>query len=61
MAKDFFHPVVKAALINEGWNVNYDPLDLKVGGVDMEIDLGAERIIGAERMGCKVAMTSGRS
>jgi XisH protein len=29
---------------------------LKVGGVDMEIDLGAERIIGAERQGQKIAV-----
>lgn len=56
MAKDYFHPVVKAALIQEGWLVTHDPLEIKVGGVDMEIDLGAERIIGAERQGLKIAV-----
>ncbi len=56
MSKDYFHPVVKAALIREGWDVNHDPLELSVGGVDMEIDLGAERIIAAERQGQKIAV-----
>jgi XisH protein len=56
VAKDYFHPVVKAALIHEGWLVTHDPLEIKVGGVDMEIDLGAERVIGAERQGLKIAI-----
>ena len=56
MAKDYFHPVVKAALIQEGWDVTDDPLNITVGGVDMEIDLGAERIIAAERKGKKIAV-----
>ncbi|MEB3293091.1 MAG: XisH family protein [Synechococcales bacterium] len=56
MAKDFFHPVVKATLIQEGWDVTDDPLEIKVGGVDMEIDLGAEQIIAAERKGQKIAV-----
>ena len=47
MAKDCFHPIVKAALIKEGWTVNHDPLELNLGGVDMEIDLGVEQVIGA--------------
>ena len=49
MAKDYFPPIVKTALIKEGWTVNHDPLELNVDGVDMEIDLGAEQVIGAER------------
>jgi len=56
VAKDYFHPVVKAALIQEGWDVTDDPLNITVGGVDMEIDLGAERIIAAERKGKKIAV-----
>jgi hypothetical protein len=56
VAKDYFHPVVKAALIQEGWDVTDDPLNITVGGVDMEIDLGAEQIIAAERKGQKIAV-----
>lgn len=56
MAKDTFHNVVKTALIKEQWHITHDPLEIKVGGVDMEIDLGAERIVAAERQGQKIAV-----
>ncbi|MBD2578601.1 XisH family protein [Oscillatoria sp. FACHB-1406] len=56
MARDRFHNIVKAALIKDGWNVTHDPLQLKVGGVEMEIDLGAERLLGAERGDEKIAI-----
>ncbi len=56
MARDFLHPFAKAALIHEGWVITHDPYELKVGGVDMEIDLGAECIIAAEQQGRKVAV-----
>jgi hypothetical protein len=49
MAKDLYHDVVKKALINEGWTVTHDPYPLKIGSVRMFIDLGAERIIAAEK------------
>ncbi|NER45516.1 MAG: fatty-acid oxidation protein subunit alpha [Symploca sp. SIO1A3] len=49
MAKDRFHQVVKTALAKDGWNITHDPLKIKIGGVDMEIDLGAERLLAAER------------
>ena len=51
-----FHHVVKAALIKDGWNITHDPLIIKVGGVDMEIDLGAEQVLAAERSGEKIAV-----
>lgn len=56
MAKDRFHHVVKTALIKDRWVVTHDPLQIKVGGVDMEIDLGAERLMAAERGGEKIAV-----
>ena len=55
MAKDVFHDVVKRALQNEGWTIT-DPLRLKVGTVEMIIDLGADRLVGAEREGEKIAV-----
>ncbi len=36
--------------------MTHDPLELKVGEVDMEIDLGAEQMIAAERQGQKIAV-----
>jgi RecB family endonuclease NucS len=56
VAKDLFHPLVKATLIQGGWVITHDPYDLNVGGVDMEIDLGAEQIIAAEKQGKKIAI-----
>jgi XisH protein len=55
-AKDRFHQVVKTSLTKDGWNVTHDPLQIKVGGVDMEIDLGAERLLAAERGNEKIAV-----
>ena len=49
MAKDAFHDAVKHALEKDGWNVNKDPLTLRYADQNYFIDLGAERIIAAER------------
>jgi hypothetical protein len=55
-AKERFHQVVKTALVKDGWNVTHDPLQIKVGSVEMEIDLGAERLLAAERGSEKIAV-----
>lgn len=54
--RDFFHDAVKNALIKTGWKITHDPLSFHVGGVDMAIDLGAEKVIGAEKNGQKIAV-----
>ncbi|WP_083305177.1 element excision factor XisH family protein [Moorena producens] len=54
MAKDLFHDVVKNALIKDGWQITDDPFFLKVGGVEFFIDLGAEKLIAAERNGQRI-------
>lgn len=56
MARDKYHYAVRHALEKEGWTITDDPLDFSVGEVDFEIDLGAERVIGAERAGEKIAV-----
>ncbi|MBD2150173.1 XisH family protein [Pseudanabaena sp. FACHB-1277] len=56
MAKDLFHDVVKNALIKDGWKITDDPLSLKVGDSELYIDLGAERLIAAERDNQKIAV-----
>jgi XisH protein len=48
-ARDVFHEVVKRALQKDGWRITNDPLSFSVGGVNMSIDLAAEKIIAAER------------
>lgn len=55
-AKDVFHEVVKKALQKDGWQITHDPLSFSVGGVNMSIDLAAEKLIAAERQGEKIAV-----
>jgi XisH protein len=56
MARDKFHQDVKLALESDGWKVTDDPLYLKIGEIAVQIDLGAERIIAAEKGGEKIAV-----
>jgi XisH protein len=51
MAKDMYHHTVRIALEKEGWVVTHDPFRIpkKKIGAKLEIDLGLERVIVAER------------
>ncbi|MHC5779514.1 element excision factor XisH family protein [Nostoc sp.] len=55
MARDLFHNIVRSALEKEGWLITDDPLNIRCGGVDIQIDLGAERLLAAEKAGEKIA------
>ncbi len=55
-AHDFFHEMVKQALIQDGWRITDDPLRIRYGGVDTYVDLGAEKLIGAEKADQKIAV-----
>jgi hypothetical protein len=55
-AKDIFHDAVKCALEKEGWLITNDPLFVRFGGLDMYIDLGAEKVLAAERNQEKIAV-----
>jgi hypothetical protein len=55
-AKDIFHYTVKAALQKDGWTITDDPLYLRLGDDQLRIDLGAERLIIAERDKEKIAV-----
>lgn len=55
-ARDIFHNAVKNALQKEQWIITHDPLSLDIGGVEMYIDLGAEKLIAAEKDGEKIAV-----
>ena len=56
MARDKFHYEVKQALVYDGWDVTDDPLYMKIGTIPLHIDLGAEKIIDAEKDGEKIAV-----
>ncbi|MDF5720345.1 MAG: element excision factor XisH family protein [Rhizonema sp. PD37] len=55
-AKDRFHNLVKSALIRAGWTITHDPFPIDYGDVQMQIDLGAERLLAAERGSEKIAV-----
>jgi hypothetical protein len=49
MARDLFHQVVKDALTKDGWEITHDPFPVDYGDVQMQIDLGAERLLAATK------------
>jgi len=55
-ARNIYHNNFRNALVKDGWTVTHDPFRLKWGGKDMYVDLGAERILAAERSGKKIAV-----
>lgn len=56
MAKDKYHQIVKDCLIAEGWNITDDPYYLDIFSTTLEVDLGAERLIGATKGNEKIAV-----
>ena len=55
-AKDVYHDTVCIALMKDGWTITDDPLILKIGERSTFIDLGAEKLIAAERDHEKIAV-----
>ena len=55
-ARDFYHDVVKLALIADGWTITHDPLVLQWGYKDLFVDLGAERLLAADKGDQKIAV-----
>lgn len=56
-AKDRFHEAVKRGLQKEQWLITHDPLTLEFSEDDeVEIDLGAEQLLGAEKGLKKIAV-----
>lgn len=55
-AKDLYHDTVKTALIKDDWKITDDPLSLEIGGRDLFVDLGAEKLLIADRGSQKIAV-----
>ncbi len=55
-ARDTFHDACVQALIKDGWTITNDPLTVAVGKVNLLIDIGAERVLAAERGGDRIAV-----
>jgi len=56
MARDLFYNIIKESLQTQGWTVTHDPFPIDYGDVQMQIDLGAEHLIAAERETKKIAV-----
>ncbi|MFN8487832.1 MAG: element excision factor XisH family protein [Caldilineaceae bacterium] len=55
-ARDIYHEHVKHALMSDGWTITHDPFTLKWGAKDLFVDLGAERLLAAEKNSQKIAV-----
>ncbi len=54
--RDLIHDAVRNALVRDGWTITDDPLRLKVPGRSLYVDLGAERVMAAERGSVAIAV-----
>lgn len=54
--KDIYHNAVKQALIKDGWTITHDPFSVKIGKKILQVDLGGEKIIAAEKGSRKIAV-----
>lgn len=55
-AKDIYHSCVRNALIKVGWNITDDPFRIRMTRKNLYVDLGAERLIAADRGSEKIAI-----
>ncbi|MDJ1183776.1 XisH family protein [Roseofilum casamattae] len=56
-AKDMFHDTVRIAIEKDGWTITNDPLFIELTKqVRMNIDLGAEKLLAAEKGKRKIAI-----
>ncbi|HEX5080742.1 MAG TPA: element excision factor XisH family protein [Blastocatellia bacterium] len=57
-AKDIYHNHVRIALEKDGWTITHDPLTIALENTsdNLFVDLGAERLIAAEKASRKIAV-----
>ena len=56
-AKDLYHDNVKNSLVKDDWKITHDPLRIRLArGRNLFVDLGAERLLAAERGTEKIAV-----
>jgi len=55
-AKDIYHDLVHRVLVADGWRITHDPYRITVGRKNLFVDLGAEKVIAADRDGKRIAV-----
>jgi hypothetical protein len=56
LAKDLVYQAAKNALIKDNWLITHDLYTISFGGVNMAVDLGAEKLIAATKDHQKIAV-----
>jgi XisH protein len=54
MARDKIHKLVRRALEKDGWIITEDPFYVESGGIEIEVNLAAEKFIVAEKGTLKI-------
>lgn len=54
--RDFLHQIVKNALLKDGWLITHDPFPITFGNRRVYADLGAEKLLAAEKEGQKIVV-----
>ena len=55
-AKDFYHDTVRIALEKDGWTITEDPLTLSIGSRSVYVDLGARKLLAANKGELQIAV-----
>jgi hypothetical protein len=55
-ARDTFHEPFVRALEKDGWTITDDPLTVPYGRTELLVDIGAEKLVAAERNGLRIAV-----
>src|SRR5205085_8631913 len=55
-ARDIHHDLVQRLLVADGWRITHDPYRIVVGRKNLFVDLGAEKVIAADRDGKHIAV-----
>ena len=55
-AKDIYHSPFVRALQKDGWTITHDPLTVTVEDTNLLVDIGAERLVGAQRGAERIAV-----
>lgn len=53
---DLYHDVVRVALVKDGWTITHDPYTVEFEDLTVYADLGAEKIIAAQKSNQKIAV-----
>lgn len=54
--RDIHHGAVRKALEDDGWTITHDPMTIALPDMDLFVDLGVEKFVGAQKGSRKIAI-----